>query len=382
MLPAQHIKISTRYYNYTVRRAKFKSCSTEYHYTKRQYTLKIKRVLYTLIFAAAALLTIPAGCAKTTQADPAAQTGSPSAQAVQSAEPAPQQSAITQTPQTAQAEGTVTFTDAKGREVTVKKGARAGIASGSFADCWILAGGTPAAVTQDAFEENRLDLPEDIIDMGSLENPSAETILNSGLDLVILNATLKGHAALGETLDKAGVPYAYVDIETFDDYLDTLNTFTQITGKPELYEQNGTRIAGEIDSVISANKLDPAPKVLALRASGTKITARDSDTMVGQMLKNLGAINIADSDKSLLKDLSLEAVAKENPEYIFIICRGDVEEAKAKVESLLMKNPIWDKLDAVKNGRVFYLEKELFHYKPNARWAESYEALADIFKQG
>ena len=42
------------------------------------------------------------------------------------------------------------------------------------------------------------------------------------------------------------------------------------------------------------------------------------------------------------------------------------------------KNPAWQSLSAVQNGRYVILPGELFHYKPNKRWGESYEYLADI----
>ena len=38
----------------------------------------------------------------------------------------------------------------------------------------------------------------------------------------------------------------------------------------------------------------------------------------------------------------------------------------------------WRDLEAVKNGRCTYLSKDLFHYKPNARWAEAYRVLAGL----
>ena len=35
-------------------------------------------------------------------------------------------------------------------------------------------------------------------------------------------------------------------------------------------------------------------------------------------------------------------------------------------------------LRAVQEGRIYFLEPHLFHYKPNSRWAESYETLYEI----
>ena len=276
-------------------------------------------------------------------------------------------------------ESAITFTDALDREVTVTASDRVGVASGSFADCWLLAGGTLTATTQDAIDDWNLELSEAIISLGSVMDPSAETILEADLDLLILSANMKNHLNMAETLDKAHITYAYLDVETFEDYLNMLKIFTDITGRSDLYEKNGTAIAQQIDTIIEENALETSPKVLILRTSSSKITARDSETMVGQMLKNLGCENIADSENSLLEELSLEIIAQENPEYIFVICHGEAEEAKANLETMLASNPIWSTLDAVKNNRLYYLEKELFHYKPNARWAESYQVLADIF---
>lgn len=273
------------------------------------------------------------------------------------------------------------FTDALGREVTVSSIDRVGIASGSFAECWLLAGGTPAAVTEDAITERDLDLPETVADLGSVMRPSAEAILAADLDLLFLSAGMKNHLALADTLDKTELTYAYLDVETFEDYLEVLKIFTDLTGRDDLYQENGIAIADKIDEIISDSYQSDSPKVLILRSSSSKVTARNSETMVGQMLKNLGCTNIADSENSLLEELSLEIIAQEDPDYIFVVCHGDREEAEANLDATIDANPIWQKLDAVTKGNLYYLEKELFHYKPNVRWSESYEVLANIFAE-
>ena len=40
-----------------------------------------------------------------------------------------------------------------------------------------------------------------------------------------------------------------------------------------------------------------------------------------------------------------------------------------------VRRPAWGALTAVREGRVVELDKSLFHYKPNARWAQAYETL-------
>ena len=121
--------------------------------------------------------------------------------------------------------------------------------------------------------------------------------------------------------------------------------------------------------------------MLILRTSSSKVKALDSSFMVGGMLEEFGCINIADSENGILSDLSIEAIVAEDPDYIFVTCMGDLEEGQAQLEASLTSNPIWNTLQAVQNGRVFFLDKELFHNKPNARWGESYEILAELLSQ-
>lgn len=276
--------------------------------------------------------------------------------------------------------GEICFTDALGRNISVEAPQRVGIASGSLAECWMLAGGEVCAVTRDA-EERKLELPEGVIDLGSLKEPSLETILAADLDFVMLMSTLKSHLVMAETLDRIGIPYAYFNVEDFGDYLNLLKLFTGITGRHDLYERNGASIQPRIDAALERGRLAEPAKILILRTSSGRIKALDSSFMVGAMLSEFGCVNIADSHSGLLAEMSLEAIVQENPDYIFISCMGDVAEGMALLENTFAANPIWNRLQAVQDGRCFYLEKELFHYKPNARWGESYEKLADLLAQ-
>ena len=275
----------------------------------------------------------------------------------------------------------ITFTDSMDRTVTVSAPQRVGICSGSLAECWLLAGGEVCAVTRDAVTERNLDLPDDCIDLGSLKEPSQEAILAANLDFVVLMEGLPNHRAMAETLDKTGIAYAYFDVENFADYLELIKVFTDITGRADLYEANAASLQPQIEAAIASGKREDAPTVLILRTSSSKVKALDSSFMMGGMLKEFGCVNIADSDGSLLTELNLEAIVQADPDYIFISCMGDLEEGQAQLEASLTSNPIWDTLQAVENNRVFWLDKELFHQKPNARWGESYEILAELLSK-
>ncbi len=93
----------------------------------------------------------------------------------------------------------ITFTDALGHQVTVDKAGTVVSLMGSFAELWLLAGGTLAGVTDDAYTERALALPADVELLGSYKNPSVEKIISLDPDLVILSADTSEHVALYET---------------------------------------------------------------------------------------------------------------------------------------------------------------------------------------
>lgn len=276
-------------------------------------------------------------------------------------------------------EGLVTFTDGLGYEVRVKPTDHAAVLSGSFADCWMLAGGRLDAVTEDVYNEKKVQVPQDTVDLGMLKSPSMELLVGSGTEFIVLSANIEEHVALRDNLEKAGIVTAYFDVETFEDYLDMLKVLTDITGREDLYKKHGTDIRAEIDAQI-ARVDESQPTVLFMRAFSTGVRAKGSErNMTGQMLKDLGCINIADDDKSLLDDLSMESIIAQDPDYIFVTTMGSSEEAAMKtVEDMLVSNPAWSELKAVKNDRYYVLPRGLFHNKPNNRWGESYRMLADI----
>ncbi|WP_343208423.1 ABC transporter substrate-binding protein [Anaerolentibacter hominis] len=274
-----------------------------------------------------------------------------------------------------------TFTDSLGNEVVIKETPERTVAlMGSFAETWLLSGGTLAAVTDDAYSERNLDLPEDTVRLGRFQEPDLEAVLGLNPDFVLLSADTEGHVKLAGTLKSAGIPAAYFRVDTFDDYLAMLKICTDITGREDLYKENGTKIQAEIDEVISSVQGKEAPRVLYMRAYSTGVKAKGEDSLTGAMLDDLGAVNIVNENgASLLENLQMESIIAADPDFILVTTMGsDTEKALEMVRTTMEENPAWGSLTAVKEGHYLVLPKELFHYKPNARWGESYEMLAEI----
>lgn len=275
-----------------------------------------------------------------------------------------------------------TFTDDMRRTVTVTSPRRVAVLQGSLADIWRLAGGTVAAATEDAFTGPAgIPASASTVNIGGMISPSTELILASGADFVVLSADVASHRKLEPFLKGAGIPAAYFSVETFPDYLRTLSVCCAITGRADLYERNGALVQERIRNILSSMKRpqDAHPRVLLLRAFTGGVEARDSSSMAGVMLKELGCENIADGAQWRPKEISMEKIIEEEPDFIFAITMGASDSrAMMALHDNLTSRPAWKSLKAVQDGHFFVLPRELFHYKPNARWDKAYAELAGL----
>lgn len=277
-------------------------------------------------------------------------------------------------------ETAVTITDSTGAQITLDTRApRVVAAYSSFAESWLLAGGELCGVTQDALEERDLGLPEDTAVVGTVKEPNAEEIIALEPDLVILAQDIAAQTEVKDVLENAGLACATFQVDTFEDYAFMMEQFTAITGREDLYQQNVTQVGEQIGDVQEKASLSSTrPSVLLIRAFSSGIKAKTDDELAGAILKDLGAHNIADDHPSMLEDLSMEEVIAADPDYIFVTTMGDEQKALDYLNGLIGENPAWSELSAVKEDRYVVLPKDLFHYKPNNRWGESYQYLGEI----
>ena len=203
-------------------------------------------------------------------------------------------------------------------------------------------------------------------------------------DFVIMTSGTGGRggdssqADLRDALVGAGIPVAYFEVTTFDDYERLMRTFTDITGRADLYDQNVAKVAAAIDAVVGAVPAENPPTALLLTTFSGGTRVQSSGTQTGAMLADLGVNNLADENKSLLKDFSLEAVIEMDPDFIFVIPMGnDTEAAMRNLEEATAANPAWGSLSAVQNGRYITLDPTLYLAKPNAQWGAAYQGLFD-----
>lgn len=283
----------------------------------------------------------------------------------------------------------LTLTDDQGRQVEVASLERVVVCMGSFAKTWQLAGGALVGTTDDALADFDLEGAEGIATVGDFTAPNLEQILALDPTLVIMSASSAGRGGqssqtdLVEPLGAAGIPVLTFKVTLFGDYLRMLRTCCDLTGRYDLYREYGLATRDRINDALAAVAADrsssdgevPTCLIMTTYSGGTRVL--NSATQAGAAAADLGAVNLADANPSLLKDFSLEAVVALDPAFVFVLPMGDdAEAARHALKEQTEDNPAWAGLTAVQEGRFITLDPALFQYKPLDAWDETYRAMA------
>lgn len=280
---------------------------------------------------------------------------------------------------TPQSAGTTSysFTDSIGVSICLtQRPERVAVLFSSFADIWTTAGGRVAITVGESVERGFAAPDAVLVDQGAGKTVNTELLIAEQPDFVICSADLAKQVQAAKLLNQCGIPAACFRVESFDDYLQVLQICTDLTGCTDAYQTYGLEVRADIQSQLASLKEQAVrPRILFVRASSSSVKAKAAeDHFVAAMLTELGACNLADEMPLLLDGLNDEALVRADPEAIFVSVMGNEEGARA----YLAQNVIWQSLTAVRQGHCFYLPKDLFQFKPNARWGEAYRYLIEL----
>ncbi|MDD6382021.1 MAG: ABC transporter substrate-binding protein [Selenomonadaceae bacterium] len=267
--------------------------------------------------------------------------------------------------------------DAMGREVTLtKKPERIVVTSASFLEPLHEVGGDVVGRP-----DSKTKMPEyakDKASVGKVYQIDVEKVLACEPDLVIVNKGM--NEKLVDTLESNGIQTVVLDMKSYDDVKNEVQVLAQITGE----SQKGEQLIHDMDAKIQAIK-DKIPqdahRVSILHTTNQGLSVQLEGSIAGCTARLLGWDNVAAGMTPLEKNpdaapYSLETLVEQNPEILFITSMGKLEEAKAGMEQTMTENPAWQTVDAVKNGRVYYLPQDLFLLSPGIHYPEAVETMA------
>ena len=294
-------------------------------------------------------------------------------------------------------EESVTFKDATssdGSTITIAKNpAKVLNLYASFTTLWYEAGGSVigcigGSSSQELYKEYiGRDITKDegmtvVATSSSGKKWNTEQIIALNPDLIICSTAMSGYSTIENPAKAAGIPVIAVSYNDFSDYLKWFKVFSNISGNADLWDSIAMKSLDDVVEVLCEIPDGKAPRVFSMFANASTLEANTSSTVVGGMITAMKATNIVDdwpnTDGADRLTINLETLVAANPDIIIVQCHAGTDAAEAQVAEVYGSNPVWQSLNAVKNGKVYYLEKSLFHNKPNSRFAEAYQKLAEI----
>lgn len=290
-----------------------------------------------------------------------------------------------------------TVTDMAGDEVTLPEDPKSVIATDNRSfrtlDDWgIELSAAPRALmngTGVSYEEN-----DDVYDLGSHREPDMEGFVTAEPDLIIngqrfsdMKEDIKGLAPEAALVD------TNIDTEAEDFRMDeALKQHTTLLGEVFGHQDDAKKLIEDFDASIERAKdaYDKDQTVMGLIASGGNLAyaAPSTGRAVGPVFDMLGLTPSLEQDGStnhMGDDISVEAIAQSNPDWIIVMDRDAATSASKEAdystaEELIKQSPALKDVTAVKEDQIIYLPNNFYLTEDIQNYTTLMNEIADAFE--
>ena len=272
-----------------------------------------------------------------------------------------------------------TIEDDAGRKIILdKKPERIVVTSAGFLEPLKAVGGE--IVGRPDSKNKMPDWAKGLPSVGAVYQIDVERLLSCAPDLVIVNKGM--NEKLLPVLEENKVPALVVELKTYDDVKRGLKNFSAISGNIGA----GEKIIGDMDAEIKSI-VDKVPKkklrVAILHSTAQGLSVQLDGSIAGSIAKMFGWENVASGMTSLEKNpdaapYSMETLAEQNPEIIFVTSMGDLDEIKANMTKAIAENVAWQAIGAIKDNRLYFLPQDLFLLSPGLHYPAAVKTMAEL----
>ncbi|MBT4816234.1 MAG: ABC transporter substrate-binding protein [Lentisphaerae bacterium] len=263
-----------------------------------------------------------------------------------------------------------------------KRPKRVVILLGSFLELWYDCGGQAIARTKNVGQmpEGAGDLPV----LGTISHINAELLVELQPDLVIAPeiGSLRKYRTI---MESNGFPVLTLRYRHYADFVEIYSLFCLMNGREDLLAGRLGRIENDVAAIVERCPKDVSPTIVVVLCTPNSVSCELRGSSAGAMLERLGAKNLATDrvgNTQMRTELSFERIIADDPDVVFFTTMGDTDKGREIAKKTLMTNPAWKSLSASRNGRVHFLDKKLFTYKPNCRYPAAFRILAGLLYPG
>lgn len=226
---------------------------------------------------------------------------------------------------------------------------------------------------------------DEVLDVGLHREPDIEAVLSAEPDLIVGGYRFREIYAQLKDIQPATIETSPRDGQ---DHMTELKRQTAILGQVFDKNDEATQLSADLDAAIADARAayDPSQSVMGLITSGGKIAyaAPGEGRGVGTLFPTLGltpALERSAEDASHGDDISVEAIAAANPEWLFVLDRDAMfgEDGYVSAKDLIDNAEALKNVPAVQKDQVVYLDGSFYLDEGIQAYTKLYRSAAEAF---
>ena len=223
------------------------------------------------------------------------------------------------------------------------------------------------------------ELPESTkgaTEVGNPMSPDLEIIKSLNPSLVVSVDTLGSDYM--NLFTENNIPSEFISLESLDGLKEAINTLGEKFDKNDEAKSLLNEIESKELEVKEKAESMENPEILLLFAAPGSTMIATSKSYVGSLVEIVGGKNIVEDSSTSFITYNKEDLAMLNPEKILVMVHAMPEETKAALEKEMLTDSAWQNINAVKEGKVTYLDSTYFGMSANLKVIEGLDLLSDI----
>jgi len=234
---------------------------------------------------------------------------------------------------------------------------------------------------------------DSVVDLGSHNEPDLEAVVAAQPDLIVNGQRF---AQYYEDFKQLAPDAAIVELDPRDGepFADELKRQTTVLGQVFGREEEAQQLVDDFDAAVArvVAAYDPADTVMSVLTSGGEISyvAPSTGRTLGPLYDILGltpALEVAAEDESHGDDISVEAIAQADPDWILVMDRdagvsANSGEAYTPANELLANSAALQNTTAVREGHIVHAPQDTYLNEGILTYTEFLGTVADAMEAG
>lgn len=213
--------------------------------------------------------------------------------------------------------------------------------------------------------------------IGNAMEPDMEIVKSLNPTDVLSVSTLEYD--LQDKFKQLKIPVHFLNFQSVDAMMAEIKTLGERYDRTTQAEQLVSGLQKNIDAVQTVATNKEGPRVLILLGIPGSYLVATENSYAGDLVKRAGGINVMEGQEAEYLASNTEYLHNSNPDIILRLSHGMPDEVVKMFDEEFKTNDIWKHFEAVKNGKVYDLEEELFGTTASLQVPQALGQLMEIF---